>query len=157
MTDAYESDGEHPAIDRFRKYLESCRYKKTPERFAILDKALSLPDHFEADDLYVAMESEGYHVSRGTVYSTLELLCDSGLLNKHLFGGRKARYEAAVGNHFHLVCQKCGSVKEVDSPDIDIMLAHLGGDGFRPSYFSTVVYGLCGECLRKSREVIREK
>lgn len=119
--------------------------RKTPERFALLDKAISLPGHFGVDVLYENMENSGYHVSRATIYSTLELLVDCGLLNRHIFGTRKTMFEVAVGSHCHLVCTNCGKIKEIE---VDL-LDHLSGldlEGFKPTYSSTTVYGLCSEC-----------
>ena len=94
--------------EKFRQYLTERQLRKTPERFALLEKALSLTGHFGADALYESMEASGYHVSKATIYSTLELLVDCGLLNRHLFGARKTCFEVALGSHFHLVCNACG-------------------------------------------------
>ena len=62
--------------EKFRQYLSGRQLRKTPDRFALLDKALSLTGHFGADVLYESMEASGYHVSKATIYSTLELLVD---------------------------------------------------------------------------------
>ena len=132
--------------ERLRNYLSAHNLRKTPERFALLDKALTLPGHFGVDVLYEAMESSGYHVSRATIYSTLELLVDCGLLNRHLFGGRKSTYEVALGSHFHLICSACGKMREIEEDSISDLLAGMQFDDFSPTYCSTVVYGLCGDC-----------
>lgn len=135
--------------EKFRLYLAEKQLRKTPERFALLDKALSLTGHFGADALYESMEASGYHVSRATIYSTLELLVDCGLLNRHLFGSRKTCFEVALGSHFHLVCNACGKIREIEEEQ----LSHLDRDvldGFKPTYCSTMVYGICSECATKS-------
>ena len=136
--------------EKFRQYLSGRHLRKTPERFALLDKALSMSGHFGADALYESMESSGYHVSRATIYSTLGLLVDCGLLNRHMFGSRKSCFEVAVGSHFHLVCNACGKIREIEEEQ----LSHIEGmdlEGFRPTYCSTMVYGLCGECAAKMK------
>lgn len=136
--------------EKFRQYLADHQLRKTPERFALLDKALSLSGHFGADLLYDSMEHSGYHVSRATIYSTLDLLVDCGLLNRHMFGTRKTCYEVAMGSHFHLVCNACGKIREIEEEQ----LSHLAGmdlDGFHPTYCSTMVYGLCKDCKQKSQ------
>ena len=134
--------------EKFRQYLAERQLRKTPERFAILDKALTLPGHFGADLLYESMEASGYHVSRATIYSTLELLVDCGLLNRHLFGSRKTCYEVALGSHFHLVCNACGMIREIEEEQLS-HISKMGLDGFKPTYCSTMVYGLCRECRGK--------
>ena len=131
--------------DKFRQYLAERHLRKTPERFALLDRAISLPGHFDADSLYSSMEASGYHVSRATIYSTLELLVDAGLLNRHVFGTRKTCYEVAVGSHFHLVCNACGKIREIEEDQL-ANLARMDLGGFQPTYCSTMVYGICEEC-----------
>ena len=56
--------------------------RQTPERFAILDKTLEQKVHFDIDELYKNIEAD-YHVSRSTVYNTVELLCECNILRKH--------------------------------------------------------------------------
>ena len=72
--------------DLFTQYLEVNKQRKTPERYAILDEIYSNKEHFDVDQLYIKMKSRNYHVSRATVYNTLDLLVDSGLVKKHQFG-----------------------------------------------------------------------
>lgn len=135
--------------EKFRQYLEAHKLRKTPERFALLDKALSLSGHFGADSLYESMETSGYHVSRATIYSTLDLLVDCGLLNRHMFGSRKTRFEVALGSHFHLLCNACGTIREIEEEQ----LSHIVGmdlGGFKPTYCSTTIYGICGDCAAKA-------
>lgn len=139
--------------EKFRQYLADHHLRKTPERFALLDKALTLPGHFGVDLLYESMESSGYHVSRATIYSTLELLVDCGLLNRHLFGTRKTVYEVALGSHFHLVCNACGNVREIEEDQFS-QLARLDLGDFTPTYCSTMVYGICGACAAKAKDNI---
>lgn len=134
--------------EKFRQFLVARKLRKTPERFALLDKALQISGHFGADALYEIMEKAGYHVSRATVYNTLELLVDCGLLNRHLFGTRKNFYEVAMGSHYHLVCTACGKIKEIEEEQLS-HINSLNLDGFQPTYCSTTVYGICGDCRQK--------
>lgn len=132
--------------EKFKKYLTDRQLRKTPERFALLDKAITLSGHFGADALYESMEASGYHVSRATIYSTLELLVDCGLLNRHvMFGSRKTSFEVAVGSHFHLVCNACGRIREIEQDQLS-KIARMDLDGFSPTYCSTMVYGICKDC-----------
>ena len=132
-------------------FLQNNHLRKTPERYAILEKAVELSAHFGVDQLHNAMESAGYHVSRATVYNTLELLCEAGILTRHLFATNQARYEVARGSHLHLICRRCGAIREVDEPDLTSRLLSEPYGDFIPEYSSTIVYGICGECQAKSR------
>lgn len=136
--------------EKFKQYLTDCHLRKTPERFAILEKAITLPGHFGVDMLYDCMDSSGYHVSRATVYSTLNLLVDCGLLNRHIFGLRKTLYEVAVGSHLHLVCSSCGKIREIEEDDNAERLDHVELGDFTPTYSSTTIYGFCGDCRLKA-------
>ena len=136
-------------------FLEGKRLRKTPERYAILDKVLELSAHFDIMSLYREMEQDSYHVSRATIYNTMELLCNCSLVRKHQFGTNKqSLYEKVIstGNHHHLICTECGKIKEVK----DLELIHLIGDrkygSFSVSYISLYVYGVCATCRRKKRK-----
>lgn len=137
--------------DMLTRYLQANHLRKTPERYTILEKAVELSAHFGADQLYNAMEEAGYHVSRATLYNTLELLCEAGILNRHIFSTNQARYEVARGSHLHLICRRCGAIREVDEPDLTSPLLSEGYDGFQPEYSSTIVYGICADCQSKTR------
>ncbi len=132
--------------DQLTEFLHRRHLRKTPERYAILSKAIELSAHFDVDQLYNALETEGYHVSRATIYNTLELLCEAGILNRHLFATNLARYEVARGSHLHLICRKCGKIKEIDDPLLTQSLLHRDYDGFSPEYSSSSIYGLCADC-----------
>ncbi len=131
-------------------FLQKRHLRKTPERYAILSKAVELSAHFDVDQLYNALECEGYHVSRATVYNTLELLCEAGILNRHLFAPNQARYEVARGSHLHLICRRCGKITEIDDPELTERLVKQHYPEFTPEYSSSSVYGLCDDCRTKN-------
>ena len=130
-------------------FLKDKHLRKTPERYAILEKAIDMSAHFGVDQLYNAMEAEGYHVSRATVYNTLELLCEAGILNRHNFSVNQSHYEVARGSHLHLICRRCGSIREISDPDLTARLLTDDYDGFQPEYSSSSVYGICAACRAK--------
>lgn len=139
--------------DIFSEYLDKHHKRRTHERFAILDSAMGTPDHFTIESFHDALESEGFHVSLATIYNTLELLVDCGLVRRHRFGSDSARYERISGsaNHHHLVCTRCGKVKEVKDVSIGNAISSLRYPGFSASYFSLNIYGLCRACQKRER------
>lgn len=139
------------AKTKFTLYLESKKLRKTPERYTILEKIFSINDHFDIESLYAALEVDSYHVSRATVYNTIDLLCDCGLVRKHQFGNQQAQYEKVGGmvNHHHLICTECGKIKEVKDSEFIGYMNSKKYQAFTTSYFSLYVYGQCNNCVRK--------
>ncbi len=131
----------------FASYLSAAGLRKTPERFEILRRVLGLKGHFGVDQLHGILEDSGYHVSRATVYNTLDLLLDCGLIRRHLFETHQACFEVAGASHLHLVCSRCGRIIEADDRQTARALDSIKRSDFRPAYFSATVYGLCGDCM----------
>lgn len=142
-------------IEKFKEFLNSNHYRKTPERFEILKCALDCEGHFDVDILYNLLEEKGYHVSRATVYSTLELLCEAGMVRRLLFDTHQARYEIAGKNHCHLVCTDCGEIREIELEDIYKKLDETDFCGFSPSNVSICIYGKCDKCRYTDKEADR--
>lgn len=72
--------------DVLKQYLQDKSYRNTPERYAILEEIYNMDHHFNVDDLYLIMINKKYHVSKATIYNTIEIFLDAGLIRKHQFG-----------------------------------------------------------------------
>ncbi len=144
------------ARDTFTEYMKVKKLRKTPERYAILDKVFDMTDHFFIESLYSALEVDAYHVSRATVYNTIELLIDSGLVRRHKFGNKPTQYEkvttSGIINHHHLICTQCGKIKEVKDPELIKLVNSRRHPTFHSSYFALYVYGVCSRCMRRNRK-----
>ena len=111
-----------PDRERFADFLRGHGYKSTPERLAVLDQVLSSVAHFTVDDLYDQLRARGERrVSRATIYRTLELLAESGLINKIDWIAATTHYELSHDDehHDHFVCTRCGQIYEFYSPGLE--------------------------------------
>ena len=138
-------------------FLRRTRRRCTPERFMVLASAESMPGHFTVEELSAHLNANGRRVATATVYSSLQLLVDCGLLRRLRLDDSAMRYEATPSNHYHLLCLRCGKIKDIRDPQLEELLKGRRFSAFSPAYFALSVYGICSTCARKARKREREK
>lgn len=136
-------------INRFRVFLTTKGLRFTREREELLAAILDAPRHFEAEDLIRTVHKRNSRVSRATIYRTLSLLEECGVLQKSLFGHNRHFYESVVGRHHHdhIVCVRCGQIREFDDERIETVHNEVCEEfGFVLVDHMHEIFGICPSC-----------
>lgn len=143
------AEAESTYIGRLEEYLQLHGLRKTPERYAILETAYSFDGHFNMAMLKERMDNERHFVvSTATIYNTVAILTDAGLLTQHRIGG-KTEYEKTIASgdsHFHLVCTECGKVREFHNDKLYRYIRDMRVYRFTINSYALYMYGLCTKC-----------
>jgi len=127
-------------------------------RQVILEVLSNTEEHLSAEEIYLLIHKVYPNIGLTTVYRTLDLLVDMGLVFKFDFGDKRARYELSQGpaskkHHHHLICTKCGRIIDyTDFIDEERELLQRTEAGLSEKYNFKVTshliqfYGLCDEC-----------
>jgi Fur family ferric uptake transcriptional regulator len=139
----------------FKQYLEKKGLKLTSPRRHILEAVFSLHEHFNAEELYGKIKAVTNGISLATVYRTLPLLKEAGLVQHALRSAGRERYEHIYGHpkHIHWLCRKCGVLMETNlqslSPAIDLQAKGLQ---FKAEEIELSIRGLCWKCFNAENE-----
>ena len=140
---------------RFEAFLRSKKLKLTSERLAILAAIFKNESHFDAETLHAELRNQGGDISRATVYRSLDLLVQAGLVRKNSLGASHANYEAAHGDehHDHLICLGCNTVLEFFRPEMEALQERICDKfGYKLIHHSLQIFGLCPGCADKADE-----
>lgn len=100
--------------------------------------------------VFASSETGGneFHVSRATVYNTVDVLVDSGLIVRHQLTAQAVQYELRMlaETHSHLICTKCGAIRELKDATLKKDVGALKISRFTPEYHALYIYGLCSKC-----------
>jgi len=137
-------------VEKFREFLEIRGEKLTEPRRVLVRHIFNTHKHFDADELVRDLHDAGRQVSRSTVYRTLRLLVEAGLLRELRLTNRSAfEHDYGYPAHDHLHCTACNRIVEFSNDEIlklrdSISLTH----GFRPSGHRFLISGVCSACSR---------
>jgi Fur family ferric uptake transcriptional regulator len=136
-------------VDRFTSWLRDRGLPVTAQRVAIAEVLFNADRHLSAEEVAAELNGRGTKVGTATVYRTIDVLLESGLVVERDFGEGFRRFETArdVPQHEHLVCTGCGRVEEFRDDRIERIAGELAASrGFTRERHRLVIYGLCRSC-----------
>ncbi len=127
--------------------LRASGYRVTPQRQLVLEAVTRL-EHATPEEIYAEVKQTVVGVNVSTVYRTLELLEQVGLVtHTHLGHGAHRYHLAAQGQHVHLVCRACGGITELEQAAVRPLVESLDADyGFDTDVGHLTVFGTCVSC-----------
>ncbi len=140
------------AKKEFKKYIKEKNLKFTQQRETILDEILNTKGHFQVEDIVHNIKNKNINVSRATVYRTLNILKDMGLVTEVIKFDNKTIYEISLKDHHdHLICTNCGKIIEFHEEEIEKLQDKICKNyQFTPSFHRLEIFGLCKECSKSS-------
>ena len=128
--------------------LQNRGFRLTPQRMMVLEAIEGSDDHISADEIHAEVKAKYPYINISTVYRTLELLKDQGLAAEtDLGGGRLVYHPVGKAHHHHLVCRKCGTVKDIDVTAFQHLRDELkSGYGFNAEFEHIAIFGTCDKC-----------
>ena len=134
--------------DVFTQYLTEKALRKSSVRDMILEHICQIKGHFDVEMLLQRLEADNFHVSRASIYNSIELLMDANLVVRHQFSSMLVQYElkSVAATHNHAVCTCCNTVKEYKNDKTATDIANHKIMKFTHEYHSLYIYGICSKC-----------
>lgn len=137
-------------LDQAIQQLKAHKIRVTPQRQIILTYLVTHHNHPAVETIYQELEPQLPNLSLATVYNTLKLFVDLGIVIELQNGDAGTHYDFFGRPHYHVVCENCGKITDIFSPDlseVDQTAAQLSG--YLVSGHNMEVYGLCPDCQQK--------
>lgn len=136
-------------LESFKKRMQASKIKPTYIRLRILDYLERNKVHPTAEAIYKALEKEIPTISRTSVYNTLNVFYEKGLVNPLFITGLEARFDSNISSHHHFLCEKCSQIIDLD---IECSYFKKGNvKGHRITELHGYFKGICRECLKKKK------
>jgi Fe2+ or Zn2+ uptake regulation protein len=136
-----------------KSLIESLRVsgrRVTRQRQLVMRVLQDNPGHLEVEAVYALAKASDPNISLPTVYRTLAVLKEMGLVEDHALGEDHAHFEAAPETpHYHFTCQKCGRVIEFDAPQVmQVAQALSEREGLQVTKAHLLLSGYCAKCRK---------
>ena len=131
-------------VDRIEKLCVDKGMRMTDQRRVVARVLSMAKDHRDVEELYRRAHAEDPHISIATVYRTVRLFEEAGILDRHDFGDGRARYEAAPeAHHDHLIDVESGKVVEFVDPELEALQKQIAEKlGYRLVDHRMELYGV---------------
>ena len=134
-----------PLFEEMKKELKRKNIHLSYQRSKILEYLTQKQDHPTADQIFIDLQQNISTLSKTTVYNTLRILVDAGLVRVITIEDNEARYDIFTENHGHFKCESCGTIYNF-SVDMDSLTS---GDlnNFKINDRNVYFKGICSKCL----------
>ncbi|HEU4963974.1 MAG TPA: Fur family transcriptional regulator [Bacilli bacterium] len=127
--------------------LKARGIRLTPQRQIILQFLKETDEHPTAEQVYQKIGEQFPGISLATVYNTLNMLKDLGVIRELSYGDLSSRYDGNDSHHAHLVCQSCSQVIDIECPPQEkLVTAEMQSSGFLLNTYRLEFYGTCTAC-----------
>ncbi|MES2304039.1 MAG: Fur family transcriptional regulator [Gemmatimonadota bacterium] len=136
-------------LERFRRWLRDRHLPVTRQRDLVARTIFDSTAHLSVEEIQRLLQDQQLRVGTATIYRSLEVLLQSGLVRSHDFGEGFKRYEATAGGgqHGHLICGRCSGVTEFSTERFERILPIVADEhGFQYQRHRVEVHGLCRAC-----------
>jgi Fur family peroxide stress response transcriptional regulator len=137
------------------KALRTKGYRATSQRIAISRVALSGRDHPTAKRIYEKVRGTHPTVSLATVYKTLQVLRELGLLQELAFPETEAKFDSYMEPHLNLICDSCGEVMDLEDHTAEEILRVASKSKFSVRGQRIDIYGICQKCRLENKKTLR--
>ena len=144
----------HQYVHNSNEQLRKRGYRLTPQRYMILSVIQEAGEHLSVDQITERVQQRNPYVSLSTIYRTLELLRELGLVRENRLPGEQPHYEPAEGQaHHHLVCRRCRAIIHLDEALLGNLNEQLQEQyGFHSLTLDLVAAGYCDTCWQEMQK-----
>ncbi|MCE7735026.1 MAG: transcriptional repressor [Candidatus Heimdallarchaeota archaeon] len=138
----------HKSDEELVSLLHQKGFKVTPQRFAIFRYLSNNESHPSADIIFADIKKDLPTISKGTVYKTLSMLSEIGVIHELNYGTGPTRYDINTALHINIICPNCGSITDHHSNNIETLWSQISneiGGNIKRQRFE--VYQECNECV----------
>lgn len=139
---------EDERITNLIPFLKEKGLRITPQRIQILTVMMDFNGHPTAEDI----QSKIPIISLATIYNNLKLFVKLGIVEELPYGNGLSRYELHKEHHYHVICETCGKIADLNFPDLKVIEAFASSvTGFQIHTHKMEVYGECTHCKETER------
>lgn len=137
-----------------RQALQQKGVRLTPQRIMVVDALHSVDQHISAEEIYAKVRAQYPYANISTIYRTLELLKELGLVTEISLGDGRTRYHPVEkGHHHHLICNNCGKIIDLPESTLIPLAENLAHDySFKADLKHLAIFGTCADCHVQSNK-----